>query len=117
MREIAKELGISRHIARVALITHGIGLRPSNRGLKDKDSRTATRHAGAALFGYFVLKGKLIEDNREQQTVQLIMKLWSAGKSYAGIAKYLNDHKIKTRKLKKWDHSTIKNIIQRNTVI
>lgn len=111
-REIAKELGISRHMARVVLMKHGVGLRPSNRGLKNVESKTAGRHVGAAPFGYFVLKGQLVEDSREQQTVQLIMKLWSEGRSYAAISRYLNEQNLKTRKLCKWDHSTVRNIVQ-----
>jgi len=99
-------------MVRVALLKHNVGLRPSNRGLKNIELKTSGRHIGAAPYGYFVLKGQLVEDSREQQTVQLIMKLWSEGKSYAAIAQYLNGHNIKTRKLRKWDHSTIANIIK-----
>lgn len=104
-------------MARVALIKHGVGLRSSNRGLKNVELKTAGRHVGAAPYGYFVLKGKLVEDNREQQTVQLIIKLWSEGKSYAAIARYLNEHSVKTRRLRKWDHSTVGNIIKHQSSI
>jgi DNA invertase Pin-like site-specific DNA recombinase len=112
LRDIAKELQITRHLARKVLLAHNVGLRRSNRGLKGADSKTAGRYIGTAPYGYFIQLGKLVEDNREQQTIQLIMKLRSMGKSQAAIARYLNDHKMRTRRSKKWDHSTIGNILK-----
>lgn len=110
--EIAKELQITRHMARKVLLTHNLGLRSSNRRLKDRYCRTVGRYLGAAPFGYFIKHGKLVEDGREQEVIRLIMDLRSKGKSFSGIAKYLNGHKIRTRKSKRWDHSTVGNIIR-----
>ena len=44
LRDIARELQITRHMARKVLLSHSVGLRRSNRGLKGSDSRTAGRY-------------------------------------------------------------------------
>lgn len=69
-------------------------------------------HLGVARFGYFCLHGKLVEDPREQEVVRLIIELRQGGKNLSAIASYLNEYGVKPRKAKKWDHSTIRSILQ-----
>ncbi|MCB9073132.1 MAG: recombinase family protein [Bdellovibrionaceae bacterium] len=42
-----------------------------------------------------------------------MMRLRSEGKSLTEIAAHLNNHKVKPRKAKSWDHSIVRSIIQR----
>lgn len=52
------------------------------------------------LHGYFLSKGMLKADSREQEVIHLILELWKSDKSYGVIARELNDQRIKSRKAK-----------------
>jgi hypothetical protein len=114
LRDISKELGISKTTLRKTLIEGGVDLRPSNRSLRDLPARTTRPHVGVAPYGYCVIHGKLVEVPKEQQTVHLILRLRSEGKSLTAIATHLNARKVKPRTAKKWDHSIVRSIIQRD---
>ncbi len=116
MREISKELGVSKTALRKILIDGGTDLRPSNRSLRDTPKQSARTHVGVAPYGYCVIHGKLVGVPKEQQIVRLIMRLKSEGKNLMAIAAHLNRHKIKPRTAKKWDHSIVRSIIQRHQV-
>jgi len=114
LREIAKELGVSKTKIRKTLIEGGVDLRSSRRSLRSSPVRTERLRVGAAPYGYCVIHGRLIEVPKEQQTVRLIMQLRSNGKSLTAIAAHLNRHKVKPRKGKGWEYSIVRSIIQRH---
>lgn len=117
LREIAKELGVSKTTIRKALIEGGAVLRSSNGSPSGEFIKTVRRHIGVAPYGFCVIRGQLVKDPKEQVNVQLILKLATGGKSNSAIADYLNDKKIKTRTGGRWDHSTIRSILKRNLSI
>lgn len=112
LREIAKRIGVSAHRVRRSLKRFGVVLRPSNRKLRKDLPPSERPHLGVAPFGFVCLHGKLVEDPREQEVVRLIVELRQGGKNLSAIASYLNEHKVKPRIAKKWDHSTIRSILQ-----
>ena len=114
LREIARELGISKTTLRQTLIDGGTELRPSNRSLRNLPKRTPRAHVGVAPYGYCIIHGKLVEVPKEQQTVRLMMRLRSEGKSLTAIADHLNSYKVKPRTAKSWDHSIVRSIIKRH---
>jgi site-specific DNA recombinase len=86
---------------------------------------------GQAPYGYTVVSDvvgnrkkntRLVENPEELKIVQLMQSLRAEGKSYNEIAKYLNEHKIKTRYTSKnkksdWYSGTVRNILIRRDVI
>lgn len=105
---------ISKTTLRQTLIDGGADLRPSNRSRPDNPKRTPRAHIGVAPYGYCIIHGKLVEVPKEQQTVQLILRLRSKGKNLTAIAAHLNSHKVKPRTAKSWDHSIVRSIIKRH---
>lgn len=63
-------------------------------------------------LGYLVNEsGNLIEDKKEQETINYIKSLRQQGLSYSKIANQLNDESIPTKNNKKWHSETIKKIL------
>lgn len=112
MRDIAKQVGVSTHKIRRSLKRFVVVLRTSNRRLRKDLPPSERPHLGVAPFGYFCLHGKLVADPREQEVARLITELRHRGKNLSAIARYLNEFEVKPRKAKKWDHSTIRSILQ-----
>lgn len=114
LREIARELNVSRTTVRKALLNGGADLHPLSNGPRKDNARSARPHMGIAPFGYCVIKGDLTEVPKEQETIQIILKLKSSRMNLRAIADQLDRHKIKPRSAKKWDHSIISSIIKRH---
>lgn len=114
LREISRELGISKATLRLTLLEGGADLRPLIRRRGPVSVKTAQAHVGVPPYGYCIIHGRLVEVPKEQQTIQLVMKLWSQGKSLTAIASHLNRHKIKPRTAKSWDHSNVRSVVNRN---
>lgn len=64
-------------------------------------------------FGYGWLDGKLVVDPKEFRVVQKILQLWRKGQSARAIADYLNQQSIPTRMGKRWFHSSVNAVIER----
>jgi site-specific DNA recombinase len=70
---------------------------------------------GGAPFGYDVIDGKLIPNETERSTLDLIKRHRRAGKSCNAIAKYLNDHGIKTKFGRSWHSKTVRRCLDADT--
>ncbi len=75
-----------------------------------------------APFGYafkptnrFSKKGKIIleqiENPAEQQMIRQMLQRLDEGYSYRRLAKWLDDHEVKTRNGRKWNESTLRQIV------
>lgn len=107
LNEISQSLDIPRTSIRKAILQADAAIRPQG---KWKNGL----FRGAPPYGFVVIAGKLVEDPREQKVVRHIMRLWQSGKSLNAIAQTLNRQKIRPRRGKAWEHSTIRFIVNRN---
>ncbi len=114
LRQISQHLNKSKSFIRKTLLEAGVALRESRDVLEEGRPRTHSHHTGNTPFGYRCLRGRLIMDAREIEIVQLVMNLWTAGQSYSGIAKHLNNRGIKNRKATPWEHSLVRSIVERH---
>jgi len=112
IREIAKELGVSKTRVLNKLTLAGVPLRPSNADYKKDSSRTPRSGVGNTPFGFARLRGKLVVDAKEIETLRLILQLWRSGKTFHAIAVHLNSHQIKPRKGKAWQFASVRSVIQ-----
>jgi len=103
-----------RTTVRNSLRRAGIELRlsPSLPGKSRRKARGV--RVGIPPYGFSWLRGRLVVNAEEIETVRLIVKLWQDGMNYTAIAVHLNGHGIKTRKHSSWDHSLIRRVVKRH---
>ena len=101
LSEVAIRLDLPKSSVRKAIQRSGTELRRRKRGV------------GSAPYGYVWIKGELIEDQREQRVIQIILEHWQAGKMFSDIAALLNRQKIRPRMAEKWDGGTIRKVLKR----
>lgn len=71
---------------------------------------------GFVPYGYTVDKdGRLHKDEQEQRTIQRILRHYRNGKRYVWIARRLNATGVQTKRGKRWEIQTVKNVIKANT--
>ena len=85
---------------------------------RTKDALRAKRERGEKTggdvqFGYDVLNGKLISNEKEQKIIKYIKRLRKDGYGYKRIANMLNNKGLKTKKGKSFSHMQVKRIIER----
>lgn len=112
LREISKEIGLAKSTILKALKRAGVPLRPSNADYQKGQRRPPRPNVGTTPYGFARLRGKLVVDAREIETLRLIIKLWQSGKTFHAIAVHLNSQGIKPRKGKAWQYASIKSVIQ-----
>jgi hypothetical protein len=66
------------------------------------------------LYGYARIAGELVEDQKEQKVIQLMLHHWRSGKTFVDVAKLLNNQKIRPRLASRWSDTTVRNIILRH---
>ena len=112
-RWIARELNLTEGWVNSALERHKKRHPPAtDRAPSQENTANRARH-GAAPFGFEVLDCRLMENPREQRTLQRIIDHWNAGHGPAAIARELNRSKLKTRNGGAWDHSVVSGILLR----
>ena len=114
LRETAKELGVSKTLVRKTLLQQGIDLRPPNGPELKKVPAADKLHIGVTPYGYARLQGRLVMDPKEIVIVRLILKLSQTGKTLWDIAHHLNGAGYKNRSGTAWEHSLVRNIINRH---
>ena len=105
LSEVAVRLDLPKSTVRKVIQRSGAELRPH--------ARRRGRAIGSAPYGYVWIEGELIEDQREQRVIQIILEHWWAGKKFSDIAEVLNRQKIRPRLAEKWDGGTIRKIVIR----
>lgn len=113
LREIEEKTGFAKTSIREALTARGYTLRCACKGPKSKSPRTPRMRSPVLPYGYDWLDGKLVVDPKEYRIVQKILRLWRKGQSARVIAEYLNQQQIPSRMAKRWFHSAVNRIINR----
>jgi DNA invertase Pin-like site-specific DNA recombinase len=73
------------------------------------------RISGHAPFGWDFGPGDhLVENGGEQKIIRLMRRLRAEGRSFRGIAVYLDDKGILPKRGRRWLHTIVKNILARN---
>lgn len=85
---------------------------------RTKDGLAAKRKRGEKLggkvpYGFKVVDGKLVEDDREQENIRIINDLAQQGISQRDIACHLNERGRTTREGGDWRHQYVARIIKR----
>lgn len=114
LREISRELRIPKTTIRQALLDGGLVLRGNHKKQVKSVSTTSSFHTGLAPYGYCIIRGKLVPHPKEQEVIKVVLSLRAKGQTLMSIAEELNVRKIKPRSASKWDHSTIRSILNRN---
>lgn len=114
LREISRELGIPKTTIRQTLIEGGFVLRAPNKKQVKSAPTTSRFHTGVAPYGHCIIRGKLVPHPKEQEVIKTILSLRAKGQTLMAIADELNNRKIKPRSAPKWDHSTIRSILNRH---
>lgn len=83
----------------------------TTKALKTKQLRG--ERTGGLRYGYKEVNGKLVENEREQEIIKLVLKLRGQRLSYDKIAAYLDENGHETRKGNSWSTGSIQCIINR----
>lgn len=68
---------------------------------------------GAPKFGHRAENGELVTDPQEQEVIEVIRRHHKSGKSLRAIAEYLNCKGYKSKRGSKWQHTSVKVILDR----
>lgn len=82
-------------------------------GRKAKATRGGYAGYGSPAFGQKTVNGKLVEDPKEQETIDLIRRHHKSGKSLQQIADWLNHHGYTTKRGQQWRRISIKRVLDR----
>lgn len=114
LREVSKELGISKTKVRATLILQDVVLRPPNGPEQKRIPKSKRLHTGVTPYGYTRLQGNLVVDPKEIVVVRLILRLRQSGKTLWDIANHLTSQGYKNRSGTAWEHSLVRNVINRH---
>ena len=114
LREVRKQLGVSKNTVRKTLVQNGIVLRPPNGPAQKKIPKSKRLHTGVTPYGYTRLQGSLVVDPKEIVAVRIILKLRQSGKTLWDIANHLSSQGYKNRSGTAWEHSLVRNVINRH---
>lgn len=113
LRDIAKELNISKTKVRSHLLKAGVELRPADPTPAEVARWRIRKTKAAPPFGYCYFQGETVKNPIEYDTLLKIHRQWKAGKNANEIARYLNAKKLKPRKAKEWHNKAVKKIVAR----
>jgi site-specific DNA recombinase len=68
---------------------------------------------GSPKFGEIAIGGELVSNADELKVIEIIRRHHKSGKSLRAIADYLNNHGYKPKRAAKWQHTSVKNVIDR----
>jgi hypothetical protein len=68
----------------------------------------------SAPYGYARIAGDLVEDQKEQRIIQLMIHHRQSGTGFTDIARLLNGKKIRPRTAAQWDGGTVRKIVLRH---
>jgi site-specific DNA recombinase len=68
---------------------------------------------GAPQFGTQAIGGELVVDEQEKAVIDVIRRHHKSGKSLRAIADYLNRHGYKPKRGEKWQHTSVKAVLDR----
>jgi len=117
LREIELQTGHPKTSIREALIASGMSLRGAMEiNIKGKGKgKPSLRRPTVCPYGYDWFDGKFVVVPAEYRVVTRILSLWQSGKSLHSIATYLNGQNITTRGGKRWFHTSVSQVIKRQS--
>lgn len=65
-------------------------------------------------YGFCWYNGKLVEDPREYPMVQLMLSLWTQGRTIGEIVRYLNEKGYRSRLNRDWGYGVVQGVIKRS---
>ncbi len=68
---------------------------------------------GSPRFGKKAVAGELVSNRQEQEIIDIIRRHHKSGKSLRAIADYLNQHGYAAKRGKAWQHTSVKNVLDR----
>lgn len=68
---------------------------------------------GSPKFGEVAIHGDLVADEREGQVIDVIRRHHKSGKSLRAIADYLNQNGYKPKRGNRWQHTSVKTVLDR----
>ena len=68
---------------------------------------------GSPAFGQRTVDGKLVQDEREQQIIELIRRHHKSGKSLQQVANWLNSNGYTTKRGQQWQRISVKRVLDR----
>lgn len=113
MRDIGKELNISKTKVRSRLIKAGVLLRPKDPTPEEVTRWRICKTKAPPPFGFCYFQGKLVKNPVEYDVLLKIHCQWKEGRDANEITRYLNAKRLKPRKAKAWHNKAIKKILER----
>ncbi|WP_413575558.1 helix-turn-helix transcriptional regulator [Bdellovibrio sp. HCB290] len=113
LRDIGKELNISKTTVRSHLVKAGVELSPKD-PIPTEVSRWRTRKTKTPPpFGYCYFQGRLVENPIEYDVLLKIHRQWKEGRDANEITHYLKTKRFRPRKAKAWHNKAVKKIVAR----
>jgi Trp operon repressor len=113
LRDIAKELNLSKTTIRKHLLKEGVLLRPKDPTPAQVKCWRIRKTKAPPPFGYCYFQGELVKNPIEYDALLKIHRQWKSGMNANEITRYLNAKKIKPRKAKEWHNKAVKKIVAR----
>lgn len=83
------------------------------RGRRAKAAQGGYAGYGSPAFGQKAIDGKLVEDQKEQNIIELIRRHHKSGKSLQQIANWLNSNGYRTKRGQQWRRISVKRVLDR----
>lgn len=68
---------------------------------------------GSPAFGERAVEGQIVQDNREQETIEIIRRHHKSGKSLQKVADWLNANGYTTKRGSQWKRISVKRVLDR----
>ena len=113
LRDIGKELNISKTKVRSNLLKAGVELRPKDPTPAQIGQWRIRKTKSPPPFGYCYYQGDLVKNPFEYDVLLKIYRQWKQGMGANEITRYLNGKKLKPRKARAWHNKAVKKILAR----
>ncbi len=113
LRDVGKELNLSKTKVRTELQRAGVELRPKDPTPKEVARWRIRKTKAPPPFGYCYFQGDLVKNPIEYDVLLKIHRQWKQGMDANEITRYLNGKKLKPRKAKAWHNKAVKKILAR----
>lgn len=113
LRDIAKDLGVSKNGVRSILLRGRVTLRENITQATNKRKLNSGKNSARPYFGFCYFEGQIIKDPREFPTLKLIYCRFEQDRTIHEITMELNKVSIPSRSGKKWSWAAVQNIVQR----
>lgn len=113
LREIAKQLSLSKTAVRDMLVLMKVPLRTIEFGNHKASQFQLGKKNVKPPYGFAYFEGKVVKHPKEYPHLLQIISLWKKGTALNSIAKKMNEQKVPSPMGKLWSFNSIDNIIKR----